>query len=602
MSHLVRHRGPDGLGLWSSPSGAAFLGHRRLSIIDLALGAQPMSDPTGRYTISFNGEIFNYVELREELAAEGVQFRTRSDTEVLLQLCMRMGAACLDRLAGQFAFAFWDEDARTLMLARDPVGEKPLYYSVQNDCLYFSSTFASLRGTATEPTRIDYAALDAFLNLGYVPAPATIDRAISKLDAGTVLIAGPGGVRVNRYASFDAVEPFEGSETQAVERLDELLRTAVRLRLRSDVPLGFFLSGGVDSSLVSAIASNIAPNQIHTFSISYHGTTYDESGYAAAVADRIGASHHCFRVTEDLIGLIPEMVRQYGEPFGDSSALPLYLLARETREHVTVVLTGDGGDEGFGGYNWYETARRLRKAKRFVLTGVARAGASLFSDLDAASPRMRRLARGMGMLVLDDANRFAALRAYISPIEARQLYAGELAAVRADGVAASTTDIADRYTRSDGSPLRRMRKVDVETYLADCMLPKVDVATMAHALEARPPLLDRDLLAFALGLPDRFLFRNGDRKWLLKRALGRYLPLRLFDRPKQGFTVPISDWFRRALRPAVEGLAASEPLLDTGWFRSDGIRAIVAEHAAGQREHSDRLYNLLVLDEWLRQS
>lgn len=599
MTRMLAHRGPDAEGLWCSSDGRVALGHRRLAVIDLACGAQPMSDESGRFTLVFNGEIYNYRELRSQLSAQGLKFRTASDTEVLLRLLQRDWQNALRSLTGMFAFAVWDQLRGELLLARDRIGEKPLYYAVEDGCLSFASGFRPLRQTRSRTSGVDPRALDDFLTLGYVPAPRTIDADVSKLPAGTLLRANSGGTRLERYWHVaESPEPFTGTYDEAVDRLDEMITGAVRIRLRSDVPLGVFLSGGVDSSLVAAIAARHSPERVLTFSIGFDEADYDESGLAAVVADQIGTEHRAFRARPDLVDLLPEMVSHYGEPFGNSSALPIWLLAHETRKHVTVALGGDGGDEAFGGYNWYWTAKRLRGIDRLVPTSVTRSALTLARG---SSPAVARIRRALSVLALPEGPQFAALRSFVGREEAAGLYYGELA--DSFGSRSGGRELLVRiYNGAEGSPLRRMRIVDIETYLADSLMPKVDVATMAHGLEARAPLLDHDLVRFALTLPDDWLSDRLGGKRILKDVLYRYLPEELFRRPKQGFSVPLEHWFTRALRSRVERLHESESLLSTGWLQPDALRAMVDEHARGHRDNSQRIFNLLVLEQWLRQN
>jgi asparagine synthase (glutamine-hydrolysing) len=603
MTDMLAHRGPDAFGTWCSNDRDVAFGHRRLSIIDLAAGGQPMSDETGRFTLIFNGEIYNYRELRAGLESAGIHCRTNSDTEVLLRLLMAHWEEAVSRLVGMFAFAVWDSAARRLLLARDRVGEKPLYYSEENGCLYFASTFGALYGTSATKCPIDFGGLDDFLTLGYVPAPRTIARGISKLPAGTMLRMEDGSVRLHRYWRVgDDMVPFDGTYDLAVDTLEEMLSEAVRIRLRSDVPLGVFLSGGVDSSLVAALAAPQLPDRIRTFSMGFSETSYDETAVAAAVAEHVGSEHRAFQTEYDILDLLPQLVRHYGEPFGDPSALPVWMLARETRRHVTVAVGGDGGDEGFGGYNWYRTAAQLRRVRNFVPARAGAVGVQMSGRFAHRAPRLARFHRGFSLVMAADAERFAALRSFVGPGEAAELYTGELAEHRRARQIAEVDAFVEIYSGATGSDLHRMRVVDIETYLADCLMPKVDVATMAHGLEARAPLLDPTLLRFALSLPDDWLMDEHGGKRILKDVLYRHVPRALFDRPKQGFSVPLDRWFNTELRTRVTELPRSAPLNDLGLLRGDGIGTFLAEHAAGHRDHSQRLYNLLVLEEWLRQN
>jgi asparagine synthase (glutamine-hydrolysing) len=606
ISGLLAHRGPDGEGFWTAPSGAAFLAHRRLSIIDLACGGQPMIARGGQLGLVFNGEIYNYKELRDELAADGARFQTASDTEVLLRDIERKGAGCVDDLRGMFAFAFWDDHARRLTLARDRIGKKPLYYVVEGGCLYFASSIAVLRATAPTPYRLNVSAVDEYLTLGYVPAPETIYDGVRKLEAGTILEADADGVRVRRFWDLAAADaPFDGTYDDAVDRLDEMVNASVALRLRSDVPLGVFLSGGIDSSLVAAVAAKQSPGQVLTFSIGMDVAAFDESVYAAQVAERLGTEHRLFRARPDLLGTLPSMVWHYGEPFADSSALPTWMLSQHTRPHVTVAVGGDGGDEGFAGYEWYRAAYRLKRLTRGIpAPAFAAAGSALGGMMRAGLPLPAKAAqarRGLRMLgVPHGPRRFAAQRSFLSPSDATTLFAGDLLASRRAVGDVAGMRLARLYREAEGSDLRRMRYVDMRTYLADCLMPKVDVASMASSLEVRAPLLDQEIVRFAMSLPDEWLLGPEGGKRILRDVLYRYLPKALFDRPKQGFSIPLKRWFADDARDVVAALSRSPALMDTGWVDGKAIDTMVAEHASGQRDHSDRLYSLLFLEAWLR--
>lgn len=599
MAGLMAHRGPDGEGFWTDPAGRVALAHRRLSVIDIVGGRQPMCSDDGRIALVFNGEIYNYIELRQSLVDEGVRFHTTSDTEVLLRAYERYGHEAVHHLRGMFAFAVWDGRRSELVLARDRVGKKPLFYALDDACCTFASTLGALRDTDPRGQGVNLAALDTFLTLGYVPAPHSIWDGISKLPAGTMLVVSSSGARSLRYWALErALQPFAGTFAQAVDQLEHVLTTAVTLRLRSDVPLGLFLSGGIDSSLVTAIAARHCRDQPLTFSLGFAEAAFDESGHAERIAQHLGTRHRTFPGRPAMLELLPALVRHFGEPFGDSAALAVWMLAQETRRDVTVVLTGDGGDEGFGGYDWYRTGLRLKRLRGVAPLPMLRLGAAVLSE----RPWARRVQRALRTLALDEPERFAALRMYVRHAEAQTFYAGDLLQARRDSGEAVRAWLAQLYRAGNGSALRRMRLVDTSTYLADYLIPKVDVATMAHGLEARSPLLDQDVLAFALGLPDRWLLDGKRGKPLLRALLERYVPSRLFERPKHGFSVPVEVWFARGPTSAwADQLADSESLRDCGWFNAAGIRAMVREHRAGVWDHGQRLYNLVVLREWLNQ-
>jgi len=606
MSRCIAHRGPDGEGTWTSPDGRAILAHRRLAIIDLVTGDQPQLSSSGRIALVFNGEIYNYRELRSELECDGVAFRTQSDTEVLLTLIEREWDGAVDRLRGMFAFAAWDLARGRLLVARDRVGKKPLYWTVRDGVCHFASSLEAVRQAVSGRPALDVESLGDYLSLGWVPAPRTIYAGIHKLEASTVMtLEGDGtSVRTQARTFWDlAAEdpPFDGTFEEAVEALLPILREATRIRLRADVPLGIFLSGGIDSSLVTAMAMQ-EDATLHTYSVRFDDAASDESAYAARIAEHLGAPHHIIDAPTATVDRLPVLVRQFGEPFADSSALPTAVLAQYARQHVTVALGGDGGDEGFGGYSWYGTFHRVRQLQRLVPAPAARAAARFLAPSTPTGPLARhrgRAARGLRALEApDDARRYAALRSLLSDHEARSLLAGDLLA-RHDSARHDPGLMRALFEATGGSALRRMRWVDVRSYLADCLNPKVDVATMGAGLEARAPLLDQDVLRFAFTLPDAYLMDETGGKRLLRAALGRHVPPALFERPKQGFTPPVHRWLREGLRVRLEALPTSEPLRALGVLRESGMRRLVDEHVSHFRDHADRLFALLVLEEWL---
>ena len=644
MSRRIAHRGPDGEGTWVAPSGRAILAHRRLAIIDLVTGDQPMISADGSVGLVFNGEIYNYQELRAGFAPDAAPFRTDSDTEVLLRVLQRDGAAGLHALRGMFAFALWDErsgDERSgderagdgsagdgsaggrgrgrLLLARDRLGKKPLYHATEDGVLYFASSLGAIEDAVGRGRGMDHDALGAYLALGYVPAPMTALSGVRKLSAGSTLAVVHGGRRgsVSTATWWDlapAPPAFEGTYAQALDTLDGLVNDAVRLRLRSDVPLGVFLSGGIDSSLVTAVAARHSTTPVLTFAIGMDVAAADESAYAEAVAKFVGTEHRAFRAHPDLLAMLPTLVHHYGEPFADASALPTWLLAEQTRAHVTVAVGGDGGDESFAGYSWYRTAARLNdiasrgpsglgSGVRSRLLAMASVAASRLAPRDGGG----RLGRGQRALAVlaepSDAERFAALRSLFTPADTRALSRGALREACTERSIAR--DLRDRYLAASGSALRRMRYVDITTYLADCLLPKVDVATMAHGLEARAPLLDQDVVTFGMSLPDAWLsdprsVESGGKR-ILRDLLARYLPRHLFERPKQGFVPPLAEWFIGTARERITALSGDGPLMDSGWFDRRTLRTMVDAHMGRRRDHTSRLYALLVLDAWLRQ-
>jgi asparagine synthase (glutamine-hydrolysing) len=560
------------------------------------------------------------------MVQRGAQFATQSDTEVLLRLVAERGAGRGGGPPRHVRLRRLGRRGRPAAARARPRGQEAALHRVDADgCLYFASTLQALRDAVPggDLGPLDLEALDQYFTLGYVPAPRTIHRGVGKLPAGHTATLGAGaaggGLAVAPFWDLAADPgpaggpPARGFD-EAVDELEALLDEAVALRLRSDVPLGVFLSGGVDSSLVTALAARQVRG-LATFSIGFDDALpgYDESEHAAAVARHLGTEHRLFRVRSDLFDLLPDVVRHFGEPYADSSALPTWVLSRETRRHVTVALGGDGGDEGFAGYNWYRTAARVEAVGRWVPAGAAAVGAR------GRSRRTR--AAAAGRLPAGAASGSSSGGSACSPTgpgagTGRRPASRRCAPCSAPGRRAPALRrrprraalrhrrrgqrrLRDAYARCQGSALRRMRYTDVRTYLADELMPKVDVAGMAHGLEVRAPLLDHEVLAFGLRQPDAYLADARGGKRLLRALLHRHVPAALFERPKQGFSVPLRRWFAGALRARVAGLAEGSRLLDSGLFRREGVRALVAEHAAGTRDHSQRLFALLVLDEWL---
>jgi len=602
MSRCIAHRGPDGEGLWTSPTGRVMMAHRRLAIIDLETGDQPQFSPDGRFALVFNGEIYNYKELRAELERDGCAFRTQSDTEVLLHLIAREGDACVDKLRGMFVFAAWDSQKEQLLVARDRAGKKPFYWALRDGICYFASSLEAVHAALGSPRALDLAALDDYLTLGWVPAPRTIYEGIHKLEPSVVMTLDEHGTRSRVYWDMAAADaPFEGSLDDAADALLPILREATRIRLRADVPLGIFLSGGIDSSLVTAMAMQ-EDATLHTYSIRFDDAESDESGFATSVARHLGASHHVIDAPAASADRLPTLIRHFGEPFADSSAIPTSVLAQYARQHVTVALGGDGGDEGFAGYSWYQTFHKVRRLGQMIPAGAASAAAQLIAPGGARSPFARqrgRVSRGLRALEpAHDAQRYAALRTLLGAADTRHLYAGALAD-RHRGGAVDPSGMIALYDRTEGSALRRMRWVDMRTYLADCLNAKVDVATMGVGLEARAPLLDQEVLRFGLSLPDGLLVDERGGKAVLRTLLARYVPPALFERPKQGFTPPVHRWLREGMRDRLLALPRSEALRSLGVLRPEGIQRLVDEHLQHVRDHADRLYALLVLDGWL---
>ena len=596
MREAIAHRGPDSAGERCDEHSA--LGVRRLRIIDLVTGDQPQCGEDARVWTVFNGEIYNFQDLREELSKQGHTFRTRSDTEVIVHLYERDGEAFVEKLDGMFALAVWDSSHRTLVLARDRLGKKPVLIYEAHGELYFASEHqALLAGLGSARFSVDRIAIALYLRLGYVPAPYDAFAGIRKLEPATALVWRDGRTTERRYwGPPGSVVPV--AEGEAIARVRTLFDAAVRKRLVADVPVGAFLSGGIDSSAL--VASMAAQSKIvRTFTIGFEEADYSEVEHARRIAQRYGTDHHEFVVRPDMASVVPLLARHYGEPYADSSAIPTYYLSKLTRDHVTVALAGDGGDELFAGYQRYHAVSlaagldRVPAAVRVpILTGAA-AMLPRSGDQRGGSTRLRRFlsgARRRGadrylewLAITDDAWLSRNATADFRPF--------------ADGAA---RELERRAALPVGDAVRRAQLLDVSLYLPDDLLVKVDIASMANSLEVRAPFLDRCLVEYALALPTSLMIRGTRRKWILQKAFAETLPPENLARRKQGFGVPIGQWLRHELRPLLDDLVLSPSGLGRGYLRAEAIRTLVEEHRRGV-DHSHRLWSLLALELWHRE-
>jgi asparagine synthase (glutamine-hydrolysing) len=614
MAGALSHRGPDSDGTWIDAEAGIALGHRRLAILDLSpAGAQPMVSASGRMVIAFNGETYNYPELRAELEAEGVRFRSGSDTEAILEAAERWGVErTLSRLNGITAFALWDRRERRLWLARDRLGIKPLYWAEAGGMVLFGSELKALVACAGWRATLDRGALAAYLRWGYVPAPRAIFERVRKLEPGTYLSVAAGEApRIARYWSLDmvardgATAPDERDEPSAAEELEALLGDAVARQMLSDVPLGAFLSGGVDSSTVVALMQARSTRPVKTFTVGFDGGA-DEAPHARAVAAHLGTDHTELRVgAGEALAMVPKLAEIHDEPFADSSAIPTCLVSALTREHVTVSLSGDGGDELFAGYGRYAQGlavwRRMAKVPDVIapLVGGAlgsvpeRAWEALFGLLPAARRpnnagfRARRVA---GLLA---ERRFTGLYAeMVQNWWDPALVMGDVQEFRPEAWT--------NAPRLVPAPLDQMRLIDFHTYLPDDILVKVDRASMAVGLEARVPLLDHRLVEFAWRLPPALNPASGGGKRLLRKVLYRHVPRALIERPKQGFAAPVAAWLRGPLRDWAEDLLSPASLEADGMFRAAPVRAMWQRHLAGRADEQHRLWTVLMAQAWRR--
>ncbi len=603
MTDALAHRGPDDEGFYHSDqkgAGASIgLGHRRLSIIDLSPnGRQPMANETKDVWMVFNGEIYNFRQLRDELTRKGHQFRSGTDCEVVIHAYEEYGPSCVERLNGMFAFALWDERAQRLLLARDRVGKKPLLYAWDGDRLLFASEFQGLLACPEVSRTPEPFALDLFLRYGVIPAPFTAYRRIRKLRPGHLAEVSAGRFNEQPYWQLSFREKRRLSELEAVDELRSLIADAVDIRLVSDVPLGAFLSGGVDSSAVVAMMSRAAGGSVKTFSIGFPVAAYNELPYARLVAERYRTAHKEFVVEPDAVEILPLLTRHYGEPYADSSALPSYYLARMTRQHVTVALNGDGGDECFGGYErqWANAlADRMGWVPRPLLKGLT----SLLPDSVDPKSRWRRARR---FLAVATQNPLARYRHWLGIFPSSLLEELYTPAFRDSAAANGREDpFKEAFRATEGlDPIDQAIAIDTAFYLPHDLMVKTDIASMANGLEVRSPLLDYRLLEYCASLPGPMKIRRGRLKHLLKEAMHGELPPAVLNRPKQGFGVPLGSWYRGELEPYVREMLLSPRSLDRGLFRPDAVRALVEHHLQERRDYAFHIWALMMLELWFR--
>jgi asparagine synthase (glutamine-hydrolysing) len=590
MCARIVHRGPDDERYYVRP-GRVGLGFRRLSIIDLPGGSQPLANETNSVITTCNGEIYNFRELRERLVRGGHSFATGSDCEVLPHLWEEKGVDSLSELQGMFAFALWDESQQRLALVRDRLGVKPLYWAPVGNGIVYASEPAAILASGLVECAPDPKAIAQYLTLTYVPAPWSGFRGIRKLAPGEVLLFGGGDIEVRRYWSLDyRTEPMD--QEDALDQLDALLRDATRSRLISDVPLGAFLSGGIDSSLVVSYMAELLP-EVSTFSIDFPVAAFSEGAHARRVAEIYGTRHEDFVVDANIVPTIAETVRFAGEPFADSSAVPTYLLSQMTKRRVTVALSGDGGDEAFGGYRRYQlalVADRLRGLAPFA----GRAIDALPPGLTSRFPLAKRAATALRP---SPADFYARMMTSFDPPGLERLCEPDFLSC-AGGARHAWDDV---LVAPDLPGVTRFLALDVATYLPDDLLTKVDRMAMAHALEVRSPFLDYRVQEFAASMPARLKLRRWSTKWCLKQlAERRGMPADLVHRPKQGFGVPIGKWFREDLRGWLEDILRDPRTLARGYFRPEEVDRLIDEHTSQTADHKERLWTLAMLELWHR--
>jgi len=602
MNDSLRHRGPDGDGVHLEPGVA--LAHRRLSIIDLSGGKQPLYNEDGSVVVTFNGEIYNFKSLRQELLAAGHQFRTASDTEVLVHGWEQWGADLVLRLDGMFAFVLWDRNRETLFMARDRLGKKPLYYTVLPDgMLLFGSEMKALLRHPEVPRQLDVTAVEDYFTFGYVPDSKSILLGVHKLPPATTLELPRGQALASPHVYWDVkFHCVARGEQDACEELVKQLRSAVSARLIADVPLGAFLSGGVDSSAVVSQMAAVSSGPVRTCSISFGNPEFDESRFAAMVAERYGTDHSAERVDADDYDLIDTLVDIYDEPFADSSAIPTYRVCQLARRRVTVALSGDAGDEtlaGYRRYRWHLHEERVRRALPLALRKPLFGWLGrVYPKLDWA-PRVLRAKSTLQALARDTTEGYLHSVSIMTDDMRRRLFSEsfrrQLGGYRSlDGF----REIGARAPTDD--PLAFIQYLDMRSYLPGDILVKVDRASMAHSLEVRVPMLDHHFIEWAATLAPDLRYRHGEGKYVLKRAMEPYLPKELLYRPKMGFAVPIHDWFRRQLKQRVRQELLEGRLSATGIFAPEYLRTLLDEHQTGRRDHSAPLWSLLMFNGFCR--
>ena len=601
MNCAIIHRGPDEDGFYLK--GNVGLAMRRLSIIDLAGGQQPIHNADRTKWIVYNGEVYNYQELREGLEARGHRLYTSSDTEVVLRLFEEEGPDCLRHLRGMFAFAIWDEVDKSLFIARDRVGKKPLLYSHQsNGDLIFGSEFQALLKHPSVSREVDYDAINDYLSYLCVPAPRTAFKSIRKLEPGHWLRWKDGEIETRRYWQPDFSKKIKISEQDAIEETTRIIRESTRLRMIAEVPLGAFLSGGVDSSTVVALMAQESSRPVKTFSIGFEEQDYSELKYARRVAEHVGAEYNEFIVKPNAMEILPTLVEHYGEPYADSSAVPTYYVSRETRKHVTVALNGDGGDESFAGYERYSAmliAEKYRRIPGFLRRSLIEAPIGLLPTSELKRSRVRDVKRFLRAANLPRTKRYHRWMSAFDDDEKSNMLTDEF---RSRIGAGETSDVLEKwFAAANGSGvLDAALLTDQMTYLPNDLLVKVDIASMANSLEARSPLLDHKVIEFAASLPENLKMQRFETKSLLKKVASRLVPREVIYRRKMGFGVPVGKWFRSEMKDFVREILLSPAALSRGIVKPAAIERYVDEHTTGSRDHAFQIWTLLMLELWFQ--
>jgi asparagine synthase (glutamine-hydrolysing) len=597
MCDTLIHRGPDDQGYYINKN--IGLGMRRLSIIDLNTGHQPISNENQKIWIVFNGEIYNYKELKQDLIKKGHQFKTGSDTEAIIHLYEEYDVDCLKLLRGMFAFAIWDEVKSRLFLARDRVGKKPLIYTVANNSIIFASELKAIIKDNSIKKEINFDALDQYMSFQFVPAPYTIFKGINKLPPASYLLCEKGNIIVKRYWELDFNNKIIMSEDEYAEGILKELEEAVKLRMISDVPLGALLSGGIDSSAVVAIMARLSDKPIKTFSIGFEEEEYSEIKYARIVAERFKTEHHEFIVKPNIIEILPELAWYYDEPFADKSAVPSYYVAKEAGRHLKVVLNGDGGDEAFAGYSRYDFGNNIASLlpsniKRQLTRQIIKNYLKISDRSKLTSKMIKKIA-----LNLFPVSRSIIFPEFFSGREKYNLYNHNIRDALNNSILNKIDELLEG-AEDIKEPIDSMINIDFNHYLSGDLLVKMDIASMANSLEARSPFLDHKLLEFSMSIPCSFKIKNGARKYILKRALSDILPDGILNRNKMGFSIPLIYWLRNELK----GFAYQTILNDSDgiklFFNLAYVKQLLDEHTSGKKNHALRIWSLIVFEMWYR--
>jgi len=603
MTGALTHRGPDDTGCFFSENAVVGLGHRRLSIIDLAGGHQPMANEDGAIRIVYNGEIYNFRELRASLEDAGHTFRTHSDTEVVVHLYEDEGERCVEKLRGMFAFAIWDSRRGRLFLARDRLGQKPLFYRLDGRGVAFASEPKSILADPSVPRRLNPVALDRYLTYQYVPHPMTMFEGLAKLPPAHTAVWEGGLLTLRRYWTPDFEREVPASEAEYVAKTRAVLEEATRMRMISDVPLGAFLSGGMDSSITVALMARASAEPVRTFSIGFRERKFNETEYARLVARRYGTDHTEFIVEPRCLEVLGSLAWHYDEPFADSSAIPTWYVSEMTARKVKVALSGDAGDENFAGYPRYRAVRLAGVYDRFPRLLQAFFNPALWRRLPASVEQksLRRRAKKLVLaLNLPPEERYLTWIAIYDEARKAALYAPGFAEAL-EGVPPASDFLLEEYRRAPGRDfLSRTTFVDLMTYLPCDLLTKVDIASMAHSLEVRSPFLDHKVVEMAVGMPASLKMRRLSGKYVLKKAFADLLPGEIMTRPKMGFGVPIARWFRGELADFIRHVLLEDGALSRGYFRPEAVRCLINEHVEGVFDHGYRLWALLMLELWHR--